>query len=294
MERKERNIWKLNNLPPLEYCSISRAKKLLNCEIEDLLHWHDIGAISLCIKVGKINGTLKGAFQHGQSSNNLYFLNAPNVDELSISERSWSRHSKINKIFKFNDSEANQEAQYGMPITQLKLRVSVSGLWYCHTRNLMEILETPDGMITEERISIISPATNVLFCHFIPDEDERPTITLSKLYITSQAIEKIYEHTISSRPLELSEKALHLPEEQDMVTPSTIMQNKLLIEFINHIIQSNPIHILAITCLTRLKTKKIKYLIGLWINSGLKAWFPATAALIFRRQNIRSNDTSLI
>ncbi|SAP93017.1 Uncharacterised protein [Klebsiella michiganensis] len=127
-----------------------------------------------------------------------------------------------------------------MPITQLKLRVSVSGLWYCHTRNLMEILETPDGMITEERISIISPATNVLFCHFIPDEDERPTITLSKLYITSQAIEKIYEHTISSRPLELSEKALHLPEEQDMVTPSTIMQNKLLIEFINHIIQSNP------------------------------------------------------
>ncbi|MDM6966025.1 hypothetical protein QUG47_25675, partial [Klebsiella michiganensis] len=31
MERKERNIWKLNNLPPLEYCSISRAKKLLNC-----------------------------------------------------------------------------------------------------------------------------------------------------------------------------------------------------------------------------------------------------------------------
>lgn len=240
MERKERNIWKLNNLPPLEYCSISRAKKLLNCEIEDLLHWHDIGAINLCIKMGKTNGTLKGVFQHDQSSNNLYFLNAPNIDELSINERSWSRHSIINKIFKFNDSEANQEAQYGMPITQLKLRVSVSGLWYYHTRNLMEILETPDGMITEERISIISPATNVLFCHFIPDEDERPTITQSKLYITSQAIEKIYEHTISSRPLELSEKALHLPEEQDMATPSTIMQNKLLIEFINHIIQSNP------------------------------------------------------
>jgi hypothetical protein len=172
MERKERNIWKLNNLPPLEYCSISRAKKLLNCEIEDLLHWHDIGAISLCIKVGKTNGTLKGAFQHDQSSNNLYFLNAPNIDELSISERSWSRHSKINKIFKFNDSEANQEAQYGIPVTQLKLRVSVSGLWYCHTRNLMEILETPEDIITEQRISIISPATNVLFCHFIPDEDE--------------------------------------------------------------------------------------------------------------------------
>lgn len=240
MERKERNIWKLNNLPPLEYCSISRAKKLLNCEIEDLLHWHDIGAISLCTKLGRTNGTLKGAFQHDQGGNNLYFLNAPNIDELSISERAWSRHSKINKIFKFKDSEPNQEAQYGMPVTQLKLRVSVSGLWYCHTRNLTEILETPDGMITEQKISIISPATDVLFCHFIPDEDERPTITLSKLYITCQAIEKIYEHTISSRPLELSEKTLNIPEDKDMATPSSIMQNKLLIEFINHIIQSNP------------------------------------------------------
>ncbi|MGP4881706.1 hypothetical protein ACTXQV_59935, partial [Klebsiella pneumoniae] len=25
----ERNIWKLNNLPPMEYCSLARAQKLL-------------------------------------------------------------------------------------------------------------------------------------------------------------------------------------------------------------------------------------------------------------------------
>jgi hypothetical protein len=240
MERKERNIWKLHNLPPLEYCSISRAQKLLNCEIEDLLHWHDIGAINLCIKVGRTNGTLKGAFQRDQGCDNLYFFNAPSMNKLSISESSWSRHSKINKIFKFNDSGPNQEAQYEVPATQLKLRVSASGLWYCHTRNLTEVVETPDGIITEQRVSIISPATNILFCHFIPDKDERPTITLNKLYITSQAIEKIYEHTISSRPLELSEKALNVPEDQDSHTPTSIIQNKLLIEFINHVIQSNP------------------------------------------------------
>lgn len=67
-----------------------------------------------------------------------------------------------------------------------------------------------------------------------------PTITLNKLYITCQAIEKIYEHTISSRPLELAEKTLNVPDDQDMAPSSSIMQNKLLIEFINHIIQSNP------------------------------------------------------
>lgn len=240
MERKERNIWKLNNLPPLEYCSLSRAKKLLNCEVEDLLHWHDIGAITLCLKLGRSNGTLKGAFQNDQSGNNLFFINSPPTDEMSMNESSWSRHSKINKIFKFHESEPNQEAQYEIPVSQLKLRVSVSGLWYCHSRNLMEMLETPDGRMTEQKVSIISPAKNVLFCHFIPDEDEKPTITLSKLYITSPEIEKIYAHTISSRPLEISEKSVNLPEVQDMETPLTATQNQLLIEFINHIIQSNP------------------------------------------------------
>lgn len=50
MNITERNIWKLNNLPPMEYCSLARAQKLLNCELEDILHWHDIGAINLCLK----------------------------------------------------------------------------------------------------------------------------------------------------------------------------------------------------------------------------------------------------
>ncbi|HFW2893685.1 TPA: hypothetical protein ACIBCV_004095, partial [Salmonella enterica subsp. enterica serovar Muenchen] len=31
----QKNIWALNKMPPLEYCSLSRAAKLLNCEIED-------------------------------------------------------------------------------------------------------------------------------------------------------------------------------------------------------------------------------------------------------------------
>ncbi|MGR7299268.1 hypothetical protein ACU62B_17855 [Klebsiella aerogenes] len=66
MNKVERNIWKLNNLPPLEYCSIARAQKLLQCELEDLLHWHDIGAISLCLKLKKNRGTLNSALTRNQ------------------------------------------------------------------------------------------------------------------------------------------------------------------------------------------------------------------------------------
>ena len=59
MNITERNIWKLNNLPPMEYCSLARAQKLLNCELEDILHWHDIGAINLCLKLNPTPGILK-------------------------------------------------------------------------------------------------------------------------------------------------------------------------------------------------------------------------------------------
>ncbi len=240
MNKKERNIWKLNNLPPLEYCSISRAQKLLNCELEDLLHWHDIGAINLCLKLGKTHGTLKSAIRHDMGSSKPYFYNASNIDEVSRSERSWSQHSKINTILTLNESEPNLETQYGSPVTQFKLKVSVSGLWYSHSRNLMEILENPEDTLSEQRISIISPARNVVFCHFTPDEDEKPTISLNKLYITNQAIEKIHEHTISSRPLECSEKPLNIFKDKIVHDDSFIPQNKLLLEFINYIIRSNP------------------------------------------------------
>ncbi|MBA7935016.1 hypothetical protein HV127_27815 [Klebsiella sp. RHBSTW-00215] len=240
MNKIERNIWKLNNLPPLEYCSISRAQKLLNCELEDLLHWHDIGAINLCLKLGKTHGTLKSAIRHDMGGNKPYFYNSSNIDEVSRSERSWSQHSKINTILTLNESEPNLETQYGSPVTQFKLKVSVSGLWYSHSRNLMEILENPENTLLEQRISIISPARNVVFCHFTPDEDEKPTISLNKLYITNQAIEKIYEHTISSRPLEFSEKPLNIFEDKIIHDNSFIPQNKLLLEFINYIIRSNP------------------------------------------------------
>ncbi|MCH7349243.1 hypothetical protein [Aeromonas sp. MR7] len=38
-----------NNKPllPLEYCSPGRAAKLLGCEVEDIYHWADVGAINL-------------------------------------------------------------------------------------------------------------------------------------------------------------------------------------------------------------------------------------------------------
>lgn len=32
------NLWIDKKIPPLEYCSFERASRLLECEIDDLLH----------------------------------------------------------------------------------------------------------------------------------------------------------------------------------------------------------------------------------------------------------------
>ncbi|MDU3874423.1 MAG: hypothetical protein E7G83_09595 [Klebsiella aerogenes] len=132
------------------------------------------------------------------------------------------------------------DADHDSAIAKIKLNVSVSGLWHTHSRNLMDVLENPDNIQQEDTLSIISPAKNVIYCNFIPDNDDKPTIELNKLYITSKEIEKIYEHTISSRPLEYSEAAMNSYNEKTINEPSTPPQNKLLLEFINYIIQSNP------------------------------------------------------
>ena len=42
-------------LPPLEYCRIERATRLLGCETEDLIHWAAIGAIDIFADAGKAN-----------------------------------------------------------------------------------------------------------------------------------------------------------------------------------------------------------------------------------------------
>ncbi len=39
----------MKNLLPLEYCTLERASRLLDCEVQDLLHWGSIGAIKLCL-----------------------------------------------------------------------------------------------------------------------------------------------------------------------------------------------------------------------------------------------------
>lgn len=239
MNITERNIWKLNNLPPMEYCSLARAQKLLNCELEDILHWHDIGAINLCLKLNPTRGTLKIAVLSHQEKDVTTTLNPlTSAEEV---ETFWSPHSHIRSILRLDDDIPMVETLRGNTVTQFNVKVSASGLWHPHSRNLMALLETPDDILYENRLSMMLPDKPFVYCHFIPDEDEYSAISLNRIYITSQAIEKIYAHSISARPMDVTKNSL-LEQTSYIHQELTVLpQNEVLLEFIHYLIQSHTV-----------------------------------------------------
>ena len=239
MNITERNIWKLNNLPPMEYCSLARAQKLLNCELEDILHWHDIGAINLCLKLNPTRGTLKIAVLSHQEKDVTTALNPlTSAEEV---ETFWSPHSHIRSILRLDDDIPMVETLRGNTVTQFNVKVSASGLWHPHSRNLMALLEAPDDILYENRLSMMLPDKPFVYCHFIPDEDEYSAISLNRIYITSQAIEKIYAHSISARPMDVTKNSL-LEQTSYIHQELTVLpQNEVLLEFIHYLIQSHTV-----------------------------------------------------
>ena len=239
MNITERNIWELNNLPPMEYCSLARAQKLLNCELEDILHWHDIGAINLCLKLNPTRGTLKIAVLSHQEKDVTTALNPlTSAEEV---ETFWSPHSHIRSILRLDGDIPIVETLRGNTVTQFNVKVSASGLWHPHSRNLMALLETPDDILYENRLSMMLPDKPFVYCHFIPDEDEYSAISLNRIYITSQAIEKIYAHSISARPMDVTKNSL-LEQTSYIHQELTVLpQNEVLLEFIHYLIQSHTV-----------------------------------------------------
>ncbi|HDO1358309.1 TPA: hypothetical protein P2Q89_003827 [Aeromonas veronii] len=58
------------NIIPLEYCTIDRAARLLDCEVEDLIHWGSIGAVKLFILFDAVDlKTYEVLFPVGQVGN---------------------------------------------------------------------------------------------------------------------------------------------------------------------------------------------------------------------------------
>ena len=52
------NVWERNSIPVMEFCSLKRAAELLNCQIDDLIHFAQIGIIEFCLELNGFEAAL--------------------------------------------------------------------------------------------------------------------------------------------------------------------------------------------------------------------------------------------
>ncbi|WP_196207488.1 hypothetical protein [Citrobacter sp. Res13-Sevr-PEB04-36] len=241
--KNEKNIWALNKMPPLEYCSISRAAKLLNCEIEDFLHWHDVGVISLCINLQKTKGTLKINVENQnleESPLKLYFDGDLTFNELTRIYKTWSRHSKVYTLITTKDDQIPPLVKTNTRSTTYELICFISDIWSIDSRNISVLLKDTENVFEETKLSAISPSDQILSNSFQPEINDRPVINLDNIFITKETIDKIHTHAVSGKPLPFMEDLINSDENDSQDIKPISPHKEKLSNFIRFLIQSNP------------------------------------------------------
>ncbi|EAC0630593.1 hypothetical protein GC796_19005 [Salmonella enterica] len=241
--KNEKNIWVLNKIPPLEYCSISRAAKLLNCEIEDFLHWHDVGVISLGINLQKTKGILKIKVGNQNSEENplkLYLDGDLTFNELTRVYKIWSRHSKVYTLITTKDDLIPPLIHTNTLSTTYELNCIISDIWSIDSRNISVLLNDTENVFEETKLSAISPSEQILSNSFQPEMGERPVINLDNIFITKETIDIIHTHALSGKPLPFMEDLINSYENENHDIKPISPHKEKLSNFIRFLIQSNP------------------------------------------------------
>ncbi|MBR7530628.1 hypothetical protein KC248_07075 [Klebsiella michiganensis] len=82
------NVWERNNIPVLEFCSLKRAADLLDCQVNDLIHFAQIGIIEFCLELNGFEAALMmmrkgGDFEDWENTYPPSALNYNNASTLS-------------------------------------------------------------------------------------------------------------------------------------------------------------------------------------------------------------------
>lgn len=216
-----KNIWDDNKIPVLEYCTVPRAVELLGCKVNDIIHFAEIGAVELCLKLEGLRATLTSplklrdpdVWENGFTSTfsfNKYQINSP----LSL----FSPDIDISRVI---DSEAKPTYLYEYENSPGLKRpcMQLYGLW------AIKPLMIPDayffnGILSSDGVSLTSldfslkevdeqfnfkdidsdaiyasPKTEHLYPDgWLDQEKLKPivTLTVKDLYLTRMQVEAIY------------------------------------------------------------------------------------------------------
>lgn len=166
------------NIPIPEYCTLGRASKLLDCEISDLIHFGEIGVITICIKVPE---STKGW---------VHIFNS-DEDTLYDIENNWSSRGAISEFVTVDEPLCNSEPFKG----GIKVPAFISGLW-----GLLRCSEygKPFNEIPCDKSSVLKATDRNFFAILnLPNEewgvDEIINIDPENMYILGSDIEKLIE-----------------------------------------------------------------------------------------------------
>lgn len=188
-------------LPPLlprEYCSIERAARMLQCETEDILHWFEVGAINLYLKVD-------------MQDPGVLVLNQLDYQELvKIGEKTENYSHSGSYRFGLSDlfiSEDVNNAAFNDDLYYLNVSY-LQGLWLVEFSDLEPALST--GKDTFSIFGLIADTENIIdatnlinrrTAYFSVDLDEETEFKFCQLQVARRDLEKLYSAITTGEPL---------------------------------------------------------------------------------------------
>ncbi|AMH12478.1 hypothetical protein V8J08_002375 [Citrobacter amalonaticus] len=220
-KQNDMNVWKRNNIPALEFCSLPRAAELLNCHLNDLIHFIQVGAIEICLALHDFEAALftLGAWEESNEWEEKFppklMTKYTNKSPLSLFmpkaefDMNPTATARVRRLYQNKDIPGLKK-----PILNL------SGLWalslshlphsfFNALKNNEEISFTSFNLSFKEAdvplnldnyddyVIMAQPLTEHLYASGLLNEaDVKPiaTITVKDIFITRCQIEKIYSY----------------------------------------------------------------------------------------------------
>ncbi|MEQ4732384.1 hypothetical protein AB7W97_11400 [Providencia rettgeri] len=211
------NVWQKNGIPQLEFCSIERSAELLNCLVDDIYHWINMGMIHPAVFFENHVAVNITAYVKGEeiTEEEILYKVRKAVKRPSIIDFHWSEKATLYDTDGVNQNIEyfeNENCKYENGRNILTRNGTIYGLW------LPSFFDRWSG----ETFQIIDYQNSI----FLPDDSEDESVVLvaslkdnievnsNNLLIINKDIDRIYK--AGQAGAILSEAArLEVPEQKN-------------------------------------------------------------------------------
>lgn len=217
-------------LLPLEYCRITRAAQLLNCEVNDILHWGAVGAIRLSVMLDNAPAIMVLSDEDGLIEDNAKY---DDMMETLFSQLTQSPNQEL-LLSKYSRIQPRQGSHTDVVFTY------ASGLWSLQTSVIQKLEQTDTAIdIANEAFLPLSSTNNsiepsaassnhidnlAMYWEGCISEPEFILVP-EQLWITKDDLDVLYKHIQSGEELpHMSQRHMIKPKTQQSSTSERMSQ----------------------------------------------------------------------